>query len=203
VRKRRRALNRKPCIVKIYAGFVDCAALPESGASPGSATDTKRNFCDAILTAARDKPAAFWVNTGYSWHHSGRRSQTKETSMNRILLVLLLTMVSTSAMAEWVRIGIDSKATYYVNPDSVRKYDDRANLWRLSDFKSGKAYRSSKSNVEFDCKASQFRTLFYSLYSKSMGEGKTVYSNGVTQKWGPIPPGSAMEYYFQLACGEK
>jgi Surface-adhesin protein E len=155
------------------------------------------------LASARDKPAAFSANTGYSWHYSGRRSQTKEASMNRIILVLLLAMVSTSAMAEWVKIGIDSKATYYVNPASIRKYDDRANLWRLSDFKSGEAYRSSKSNVEFDCKASQFRTLFYSLYSKRMGEGKTVYSNGVTQEWRSIPPDSAMEYYFQMACGKR
>ncbi len=46
--------------------------------------------------------------------------------MKRLLLTLLLAVMSSSAMAEWVEVGVnDDGATVYANPDTIRRAGKR------------------------------------------------------------------------------
>jgi hypothetical protein len=128
--------------------------------------------------------------------------------MNMTILMVVLAVVSNSAMAEWVRVGVINETIFYFDPASILKHDDRASLWQLSNFghteTTGIAtYLSSKSQIEFDCKESLVRRLTYSLYAKNMGKGHVINTNSDIQEWRPVSRGSSMEFYFDRACGKK
>ncbi len=128
--------------------------------------------------------------------------------MKKLLLILMLAVVSSSAMAEWVEIGTTDKNTVYVDPTTIRKSGNKVKMWVLYDFNSakettGNKYLSVKAQDEYDCKEEQERLLFFSRYSENMGGGDTVYSANATNKdWSPVVPGSVGKVFWQLACGK-
>jgi hypothetical protein len=80
--------------------------------------------------------------------------------------MLLLATVSTSAMAEWVKVGSNETDTLYVDPETIHwAGNNTAKLWALNDFKvtqrlnERKPFNSEKSEYEYDCKLAQSRLL--------------------------------------------
>ena len=70
--------------------------------------------------------------------------------MKKLLLTLMLSVVSSSAMAEWVAIGTSADGTFYVDPATIRKSGNKVKMWRLIDFNSvqetaGEKYLSQKA----------------------------------------------------------
>lgn len=55
--------------------------------------------------------------------------------MRKIILMLLLTVVSNSAMAEWVLVGGDYAVTYYVDPTTIHKSGNFVRMWDMIDKK--------------------------------------------------------------------
>lgn len=55
---------------------------------------------------------------------------------------------------------------------------------------------------EYDCAKARQRTLYFSMYSDSMGEGQRVYSRSEPGEWAPVPSGSIVEKLWKIACGE-
>lgn len=130
--------------------------------------------------------------------------------MNKIILMLLLAVLSSSAMAEWEsHRSADDGMTLYTNPSTIRKNGDRVKMWALFDYKKSeiidknKRYLSSKSQFEFDCKEEQARTLSISNFSGNMGGGKAVDSHNNKTEWIPVPPESLIEFLWKYACGKK
>jgi len=41
--------------------------------------------------------------------------------MYKVILMMLLAVVSSSAMAEWVEVDTSDDSTYYANPNTIRK----------------------------------------------------------------------------------
>jgi Surface-adhesin protein E len=125
--------------------------------------------------------------------------------MGRMILAVLLAVISSNAMAKWVKVRENNETIFYYNPASVRLSGDRASLIQLSNFKEAEttgtdAYLSSKSQVEFDCKESQARRLVYSLYARHMAKGRVIYTGKNIQEWRPVSPGSPMGDYLEIAC---
>ena len=99
-----------------------------------------------------------------------RRNCRSVVAMHKVVLMMLLAVVSSSAMAEWIKIGSTSMAdqtvTYYADPATIRKSGNMVKMWNLSDFKSakdagnGNIYMSTKAQYEFDCKEEQTRLLY-------------------------------------------
>ena len=131
--------------------------------------------------------------------------------MHKVILMILLAVVSSSVMAEWVVIsGIDDLGiTVYADPSSIRKSGNKVKMWVLFDFSSvheasGTKSLSSMVQDEFDCKEEQLKILHFTWYSKNMGEGDIVYyANVLPEKnWEPVVPESAGESWSKYACGK-
>ena len=128
--------------------------------------------------------------------------------MNKLLLTLMLTIASSSSMAEWVHVAKDKKETFaaYADPATIRKTDNIVRMWVLIDYKTvqmnaSKSYMSKLGVRKYDCKAKQSMAPIKTLHSKNMGVGKYVGIIG-SRSWLPIPPGTITELFWKLACGK-
>lgn len=78
--------------------------------------------------------------------------------MRKIILMLLLAIVSSNAMAEWVQIGGYGGAAIYTDSSNIQKEDNIVRMWILHNYyiahrgAGGKTYLSVDEQDEFDCK---------------------------------------------------
>lgn len=112
--------------------------------------------------------------------------------MKKIMLastLLVLSVLSSSAMAEWVRIYGDDKMNAYADSASIRKKGNVTKVFSLFDFrdentlKEGAAYQSIVRETDFNCKQNQQRMVSFVIYSGKMAKGKVVESGDETQDW--------------------
>lgn len=126
--------------------------------------------------------------------------------MRKALLVLLLAVVSSSALAEWVKLGGNGTDTLYADPTSIIKSSSMVKMRTLHDYKAAikvtgaAAFLSSEVQEEYDCKENQSRTLFFSFHPRNMGKGKKVYSDSEPHTWEPVRLGTAREIFWKFAC---
>ena len=128
--------------------------------------------------------------------------------MRKIILMMLLVAVSSSAMAEWVIIRKTKPFSVYVDPATTSSYGNRFITWYLLDYKiakviNGKPSMSEKGHGEFDCKKKQARSLYYSWHSGNMGTGEVVLSDSDPDKLMPLVPGSITKELWKIACGKR
>jgi hypothetical protein len=132
--------------------------------------------------------------------------------MSKFILMLLLAVVSHSAMAEWIEYGYISKgtaseSTLYVNPGTIRKSGTEVKIWTLEDYKTAQKLnaalvKSIKNQTEYDCEEEQVRWLASYEYKGNMGLEELVYTSSGSGKWYPVVPGSVGEATFKYACGK-
>ena len=128
--------------------------------------------------------------------------------MRKAILMLLLAAASSSAMAEWVKVGSNETDTLYVDPSTIRWNDDTAKMWAMNDFKvtqrldERQPFKSEKVEYEYDCKLAQSRLLYFTSHTESMAEGEVVDFNVVPGDWAPVSPNSGLEELWKIACGK-
>jgi len=116
--------------------------------------------------------------------------------MKKLLLTLMLAVVSTSAMAEWVEVGTTDSYLVYADPTSIRKVGDIVKMRTRVDYKPvemvdgkkqktiiAKAISVAWSQGEYDCKNIQFRA-------------------EISYEWTPVTPDSIDEKLWKYACGK-
>lgn len=128
--------------------------------------------------------------------------------MRKVILMMLLSVVSNSAIAEWIDVGSNENTTIYVDPATVQRAGNMAKMWHLTDFKMahqdmGDKYMSTKDQNEYDCKEAKLRRRASSQHSGNMGKGKVVYSDSFTSRWKPVPPDSGTEILWKFACVKR
>jgi hypothetical protein len=129
--------------------------------------------------------------------------------MRKAILMMLLAVASSSALAEWVEVFRDEAVTVYADPSTVRKAGNMVKMWVLYDYKSvqssnsSKPYRSSRKQSEYDCKEAQSRILSLTAHSGNMAEVDTVFSLSKPEEWEPVPPSSLAELMWKIACGKS
>lgn len=128
--------------------------------------------------------------------------------MKKLLLAILLTIISTSAMAEWTLIDISDIAVFYHDTKSVKKDGSKTTIWELFDYKSpdksqGFTSLSQKAKYVYDCKNESKKILYSISYEGNMGEGKVVktfnWSNGDSIDTA-IAPDTIGETLMKAAC---
>jgi len=128
--------------------------------------------------------------------------------MHKAILMMLLAVLSSSAMAEWSEVFRDEGFTVYADPTTIRKAGDRVTMAVLYDYKSvqspnsSKPYRSSRKQSEYDCKKGQSRILSLTAHSGNMAEVDIVFSLSKPEEWEPVRPGSLAELMWKIACGK-
>jgi hypothetical protein len=127
--------------------------------------------------------------------------------MRKYILMLLLAVVSNSAIAEWIWISRTGKDNTYIDPATIRKDGNRVKMWSMwsllnAQIAKGNPYKSIKEQSEYDCKEDQSRVLYLTFHSENMGVGNVVYTISKPNKWEPVVPGSAVEVQWKIACGK-
>jgi hypothetical protein len=129
--------------------------------------------------------------------------------MRKAILMMLLAIMSNSALAEWREIGGNDKFTVYINPKILWKDGKVAKMWHLFDYKAMRSsnchidYISSVMQYEYDCKQRKFRSIYLSAHAEHMGqgEGSLVQSSPYPDQWEPVVSGSFGHKLFNMACG--
>ena len=131
------------------------------------------------------------------------------SAMGKALLMGLLAVVSSSAVAKWVEIGGNESATAYADLATIEKAGNLVRMWDLLDFKAvqarpyGKPYRSQKTQQEYDCKEERARILDVLRYSENMGGGEAADADSDRDEWKSFRPGSTVAVLREFACGNR
>mgnify|MGYP006145993183 FL=1 len=130
--------------------------------------------------------------------------------MNKLLITLALTLISSSAVAaEWMQIpnASDNSFNLHLNMEEVTNSGNKAKMWVMYDstsaqaLASGEKYLSVKMLNEYDCKEIKSRTIFYSWHSENMGAGISISTKDSPKaKWKPILPRSDGKISQRIAC---
>jgi hypothetical protein len=126
----------------------------------------------------------------------------------KALPILLLAIVSSNAVADWVAVGSSKTDTLYVEPTTIRGTDDRARMWALNDYKvtqrldNREPFKSEKAEYEYDCKQSQSRLLYFTSHTENMAGGEVADFNVAPGEWVPVSPKSEIEVLWKIACGK-
>jgi hypothetical protein len=128
--------------------------------------------------------------------------------MLKILLMLLLSVVSSSAMAEWTKIYDGENSTQYIDYSTVRNAGDIVKFSQLTDLKrggqidNGKPTLSIKSQNEIDCKKEKKHDPYAIWSTMGRGEGEVVDTSPL-DVWVPISPGTLYWSLLESLCGKK
>ncbi len=122
------------------------------------------------------------------------------------ILMMLLAAVSSSAMAEWVKVSEDKLVTVYADPTTIRKLGDKVKMWALWDYSTAqeggsKPYMSVRIQNEYNCKEETARQIYATTFSGNMAGGHTINRQG-GKKWEPVAPRTFGETLWKFACGK-
>ncbi len=129
--------------------------------------------------------------------------------MKKIILtgaLMLMVVVSGSAMAEWIRVHGNEKVTVYADPSTLRKRLYIVKIATLFDFKAenalsdGNQYLSTMRVTEFNCRENQQRMVGYSIYAGKMGRGKLLESGSDPQEWKSVSKTTIAMDMKDFAC---
>ena len=126
-----------------------------------------------------------------------------------ILIALLLTSVSTSALAEWTYTGGGGlNYDIYVDYGSIRKNGNKVKMWEMSNFKTlqeagGIKYLSTVSQYEYDCQEETMGQTAIIAYEGNMGVTPISHDEFVRVKPAPVPPNSIATIMWKIACGRE
>lgn len=130
------------------------------------------------------------------------------TTVTAVLIGLAL---SSSAAAEWARVGGNNNVGVYADPASISKKGHIASMTSLLNFTTAqtdrsigkKPYLSQKDTREYDCTNERQRLMRFSLRSKFMFAGDLVRSNADDGEWRAVEPDSLGAALWKFACGKK
>lgn len=132
--------------------------------------------------------------------------------MKKLMVVILLAGISTSAMAEWIKINEGENTDIYVNKSSIRRTGNLVKMWSLynfktseKDFENDKPHLSSINQMYYDCQNESSHPLYSIEYDGNMGLGNVTFrsSGNVQTKDSPVIPDSIGEMEWKIACGKK
>ena len=124
--------------------------------------------------------------------------------MRMLFFLMLLTILSDGAYADWKKITSNKFSTYYIDVNRTRRMSKNVvRTWILADNKflsGGKDYLSDIRLIELDCYQQAVRELASTDYSGAMGTGSRIRSSNFITNWDFAPPNSSMEDMLSFGC---
>jgi hypothetical protein len=135
--------------------------------------------------------------------------------MYRIIFRILLAAMTIATInacepapvAKWVVFESMPDATIYLDPSTIHKEGDRAEMWALIDYerpqpdKTGKQVLSDKIHYQYDCKEKTLRIIDTSAHAGPMATGETINVNPDPPELMSIAAGTLSESLWKRACG--
>lgn len=124
----------------------------------------------------------------------------------KIITAIALASLNGVLWAAWLEVDWNEDRTYYADPASLRAAGLLVRMSDLVDFKTvqvnaGKPFRSARSHREYDCNERRVRRLVTTEFSANMAVGDVVQTYPESLAWTAVPPGTALEGLWKLACG--
>ena len=137
--------------------------------------------------------------------------------MNKLFYTLLLVILSSNAMAQWVKVSgnDDVQVTVYANPSTITRNGNRVNMGTLWDYKTvhqhpsgGPQYRSVYYDKTYDCNEFQSITKSLYWYSGNMGSGDSWFHDRFWNQpynwgWTTANRGEVEYDLLKFACAKK
>ena len=103
----------------------------------------------------------------------------------RAVLAVLWLLITVPAWAEWLKTAENEGAAQYLDPESIRKYDNLRQVWVLQDLEARNALgeKSRRILAEYDCDKGQVRSLSISHHSEAMATGNVISTIEGHSKW--------------------
>ena len=128
--------------------------------------------------------------------------------MWKSFLMAFLTVVSTSALSEWIKVEkISSEGiTRYVDVSTIQKNKNKVRMINLIDYQTKREalddkFLSIKVVQEYDCNEVKKRILAFNTYSGNMGKGEALYRDTSPNEWKIVSsPGSSGLTLWETAC---
>ena len=129
--------------------------------------------------------------------------------MNKLLLILTLTIISSNVLADWTLVRTGKESDEYVDSATIRISGNLAKMWSLTNIsknikniRPGEKAFAVKTVREYDCKEHKSRALFVAWYNDYMGTGGIERSSeSPDAKWKEVTPG-IRESCWKIACGK-
>ena len=123
-----------------------------------------------------------------------------------LLASLMLTSHLTQA-AQWTAVGLFDIGTFYVDTENITHAGEHHKAWTLLDYRdpkvhtpTGKQFRSTRMQMEFDCKEQKVRTLSLSYHTGVRLSGETLSTEGVIGPFEPVPPDTPIFKIMRWVC---
>ena len=127
----------------------------------------------------------------------------------KIFLFFFFSFFCASAHADWIKLNQNEAmdTAYFIDLKNIRENKEKVRIWTLTDYTNIQMaknikYQSIKSLVEINCQAKNMRILAYSLYEKSMANGKVVFSKGRPFDWEAVKPSTVNGLFLNVGCSK-
>ena len=130
--------------------------------------------------------------------------------MHHLKALLLASLVLTSQLthaAQWTAVGLFDVGTFYVDTDNVTISGEHRKAWTLLDYRQPKvhaptvqSFKSTRMQMEFDCKEQMVRTLSLSYHTGVRLSGDTLSTEGVIGAFEPVPPETPIFKIMRMVC---
>ena len=129
--------------------------------------------------------------------------------MARMWLIGLALFAAAANATEWIEVGVDTEAKYYVDVDSISIDGENVSVRKrgiythvLTDNFGGKSatFKESMGTIELDCGRRINRVTQIEMIGEN---GEVVWSSGPMKKrmWEPVRANSHAESTLEVVCG--
>ena len=124
--------------------------------------------------------------------------------MRKATLMILLAVVSSGAVAEWVKVSENDAVFFYIDPATIRRNGDFRRVWEMRNMKKidKDGVMSVRALMEYDCKEERSRILSISEHSEPMLGGKVLLSADDPSTWRYAAPGTVFESTLKIVCAK-
>jgi hypothetical protein len=108
---------------------------------------------------------------------------------------------------KWVAIESLPEGVIYIDPGSIRRQGNIAEMWVLIDYaqpqpdRTGKPIRSDKLHYRYNCAARQESITTSTAHAGAMATGAIVDTNTDAPAYVAVAPGTPGDKMLQRACG--
>ena len=125
--------------------------------------------------------------------------------MKIMLLLVLLSCMRSSALADWELLIATDDVDWYVDQSLTRKRGTMAKVWAMREYKTSQPlysgdYLSAQTQVEIRCHSKQWRVFYFSYFVGSMGSGALAFTHETAGSWKAVVAGGFSEALFQVGC---
>lgn len=117
----------------------------------------------------------------------------------------LLALGCSLAQAEWVKVASTETSAFYLDTAMSKKVAGTLMIWILREHTSPRMapegrYRSSKDQLEIDCKGRRVRLIYTSDHPDLLGEGKQVHFQHGPMSWNDVAQNPVFSRIVNIAC---